>query len=589
MQEVLRNHDKGIPQPWVKRLREHLFFIIGFFLIVLMGALYVGNGGNVPVVPHDQLDDQVPAYEMAVKHWGSAFYPEFMGGQSSSTMAISVPGMLIFYRLLPSVTAFAINLLFAMVVAYVSLYGSLRLLGVRDSVGTLVALSFALLPFYSVYGSSSMGVPLMLCALILSVRDRRIVLPSVLCIAYAAFSSLVWVGFAVCFTLLLIALFYLIRGSRAKALRVAALLAILVLAYVLLNAELLSSVFGSGVEGHRLEFVLNAEPFSLKAVYNFFLEGQYHSVSNQYYLAVADIAIIATVGLWVLARKHSGKLSRGIKSLIRGACIGVVAAFCIAVFEVAFHSGAIIELRDMLPGSLRSFQFDRFYWLYPCIWYVTTGLSFESLIRVGTLRNNVVLSWMVVCLTVGLTLNVSLPHNIVYINAKAMATNGQSSQITWDEFYAEDLFEDIKADIEETSDGNKAVISIGLHPSVALHNGLTTLDGYSNNYPLEYKHEFGRIIQGELDKSESLSNYYWGWGSRCYAFSHELGQSYVIPKGSGITLKDFSMDVDALKEMGGGYIVSAVPIDQLREHGLEEIGHYDTSNSYYELWLYRIV
>ena len=89
---------------------------------------------------------------------------------------------------------------------------------------------------------------------------------------------------------------------------------------------------------------------------------------------------------------------------------------------------------------------------------------------------------------------------------------------------------------------------------------MATLDGYSTGYPLSYKHEFANIIEGELDKSEALHDYFWDWGNRCYAFSHELGRNYLIPKDSGLSIKDFSMDVEALKRMGGGYIISAVPI-----------------------------
>lgn len=116
---------------------------------------------------------------------------------------------------------------------------------------------------------------------------------------------------------------------------------------------------------------------------------------------------------------------------------------------------------------------------------------------------------------------------------------------------------------------------------------MATLDGYSTGYPLSYKHEFANIIEGELDKSEALHDYFWDWGNRCYAFSHELGRNYLIPKDSGLSIKDFSMDVEALKRMGGGYIISAVPIEQYESSGLREVGSYESDDSFYKLWVYE--
>ena len=68
---------------------------------------------------------------------------------------------------------------------------------------------------------------------------------------------------------------------------------------------------------------------------------------------------------------------------------------------------------------------------------------------------------------------------------------------TFKEFYSEASFMKIKDLIDRPVDSYK-VISVGLHPAVAQYNGFNTLDGYFANYPLEYKHEFRKIIENEL-------------------------------------------------------------------------------------------
>lgn len=65
------------------------------------------------------------------------------------------------------------------------------------------------------------------------------------------------------------------------------------------------------------------------------------------------------------------------------------------------------------------------------------------------------------------------------------------------------------------------VVSLGIDPAAALYHGFYCLDGYSNNYDLNYKHRFRRIIAPELNKSEYLADNFDHWGNRCYLFSAE--------------------------------------------------------------------
>lgn len=569
--------------------RSHCVALIALVLVVLPGVLYVGNGVHIPVIPHDQLDDQVICYMESAKHLGESYYIEFMGGQSSSALVTNVPGMQLFYFLLPPVTAFACNLLFVMTVSFISLYVFLQLLGVRDSAGALVSLAFSYLPFYSVYGLSSMGVPLILVALFLVAERDKLLLPVLLCIVYTFFSSLVWIGFAVCFMLSICAFHYAFRRMWRVFRGVGLLLIITIGTYIVFNLDMLSSILLSGVEGHRSEFALNPEEASLYAIWDFFLQGYYHSVSNHFFLAVVDIAAFGGGCIWVLRNLRNERASAPVKRLLKYIGLGLMTALFIAVFKVAYHSSLAIELRYLLPDSLRSFQLDRFYWLYPSIWYVTTGLAFEMLLRIGSLQKNVFFAWAAILVSIAMTLGTSLQNNVVLENANSMLSNRSSSLITWEQFYSEDLFDQIKEDIGKTSDGAlERVVSVGIHPAVALYNGLSTLDGYSTNYPLTYKHDFSRLIEGELAKSDTIKSYFWDWGNRCYVFSHELGLNFLIPRDSGIVLRDFSLNVDVLKEMGAGYVISAVPITNCNQIGLTEIGCYRTEQSYYELWLYKV-
>ncbi|MBM6972264.1 hypothetical protein H6A17_14720, partial [Mordavella massiliensis] len=103
------------------------------------------------------------------------------------------------------------------------------------------------------------------------------------------------------------------------------------------------------------------------------------------------------------------------------------------------------------------------------------------------------------------------------------------------------------------------------------YNGLSCIDGYSNNYSVSYKHEFRKIIGKELEKNENLKTYYDGWGNRCYLFAAEIPYMYTIHKDSGIVLKNLNLDVSALKELECDYLLSAVEIDSSNMQGEMEL------------------
>lgn len=145
---------------------------------------------------------------------------------------------------------------------------------------------------------------------------------------------------------------------------------------------------------------------------------------------------------------------------------------------------------------------------------------------------------------------------------------------TFNEFYATNVFKKIK---EQTSiDKNNRVASIGLHPSIAAYNGLYTIDGYSSNYELAYKHKFRKLIIEELNKNPSNKEYFDNWGSRCYVFDDELGRNFDVLKTSNNIPKVISLDLnmEQAKSMNLKYIISTVPIkendDYLLIHTLED-------------------
>lgn len=571
-----------------KLLRGRLFFLGGLACTVILAALYILAGGGIPADIHDTLDCELFSLILQAKSPGPGSHPEFMNGAWSALSLVS-PGSLLFYVVLPPLQAFSLNAAFVLLIAYIGCYLCLRRLCVRGWVAALTALLFSLLPFYSVFGLCIMGAPIAFLALLQAIdSDPPLWRPLLLCGLYGAFSSLSQVGFAVLAVFFTAILVCAVRGKRKAMRRVLACLILLGGIYVVENATLILQVAGLGdfPVSHRAEFVLPSGDFRWGEVRRFFVEGHYHAPSNHRWVLVLMLTSLVVFSARLMQRDIDGAQRR----LATMTVVILLFACAIAIVYVCYQTTAGNPLRQVLPASLQSLQLDRFYWLYPALWYLGLGLSAELLLRSapGWLLNATALSVILFCMM--MTAGVSGPEGQFVRNAKTAVLKEAPTYITWDRFFEEGLFDEIKEELIERNGGSDdfKVASIGLYPSIPLFNGFFCLDGYSNYYDLEYKHRFRELIAGELAENPVIREYFDTWGNRCYVFSHELGANYLFPKDGGRKIEDLRIDLDVFCEMGGRYLFCGVPIENPEGYGLSLVGEYSTEESYYAVWVYEV-
>lgn len=110
---------------------------------------------------------------------------------------------------------------------------------------------------------------------------------------------------------------------------------------------------------------------------------------------------------------------------------------------------------------------------------------------------------------------------------------------TFEGYYMKESYSKIKQEVGE----NKVLSIWPVDPMVAAMNGIYSIDGEHNLYPLSYKKKFYKIIKDELEASPRFRNYYMNWGHRVYAFvsdpeniridfieAKKLGANFVISK-----------------------------------------------------------
>ncbi len=459
----------------------------------------------------------------------------------------------------------------------------------------------------SAYGLSCQGIPLVFWAVVNFCRAdnwKKNVFYSLFILLYALFSSLILAGFAVFILLGIGILVFLFHKKIALALRLIYCSVLLLIVYIPANLAVFMSTFFPGCAtevSHRVEFdFVNLHYLNFfKQTCVMFILGQDAAASKHIFILLFVCMLCALVFFlpWFFKK---AVISEYVKKTYKILIIIITAAFAIAVFYGFYRFSAIgLALRaKYLPDALGSFAFERVYWFYPAMFYIAAGLGFELLWRLVADQKGVIsdslyrrcrigAAAVICCVAVATLLYSALAkENVLFLNVRTLfydvsAKNrnaGNINNMTWDEYWAVDLFEQAAKDIPEAKDKFR-VISIGMSPEPSLYNGFYALDAYSNNYPLNYKHKFRKIIADELAQSPRWKTYFDHWGNRCYAFSHELEFSRYH-KSADAKIHNFCFDLKTFKDMGGKYIFSGVEIVNPEKYGLTLCGSYKNDKSF---------
>lgn len=608
---------------------QKVWFLLGTLAVFFMGVPYILLGKDSLFVYHDQLDGEVIAYLLQARHlWdGSGILPEFMNGAAKTALTMPAPACVLLYRMLPAEAALACMQVAGSFAGYLGMFCLLKWAGDTSEAlqkrkgpvsftAMVIGCMYAYLPFLPVYGLSQYGLPLLLyCVLRLGEKDRSggsVVLSYLYVLLFGCNSSLVLSGFAVLGIWTVWEIVMLVGKRDRFSVRQVIAWGILLVTYLVENGSLLLQLFaGQGEEiSHKSEYVLAPVSFFGQFMTNL-LQGGQHSVDYHGGILVVLLLTLALL-LWKkrTAKKsdmqgnetvHNAEDNRLRNSVILSFCI----IFCFAAAAALWDSGIGITIRSNL-GALKGFQANRVLWLSPCLWYFLLGCCLLWLLeqlpergadpeKMKNGRGTVVMTGIVVAAALFLTAatagKILLESNLKPNLQKLV--NRNYAAMSFRDYYAVDVLDQVQEYLRENTGEEPEdyrVVSLGIDPAAALYHGFYCLDGYSNNYSLEYKHRFREIIAPELDKSEYLADNFDQWGNRCYLFSAECPGYYTIEKG-GFYFQNYEINAESLRQLGGSYLLSAAYIDHSEDTGLELMRPeaFETENSYYRIYLYRVM
>jgi hypothetical protein len=553
--------------------QEKAYFILALLIIAIWVAPYFILGQQAHMRIHDNLDSNIAWYKVlndSGQIFGSvhANIPQIINGQLSRNAIYSeYYGIVELFHLFPSVIAYGLNQAISRFIAFLGMYFLLKKYVIKGEKQGIIrigaALTFALTPFWANGMLSILGMPLALWAF-LNIRNRERTWVSIITITLLPFYSTFMLGFF--FFLSAMGAFWLVDVIRKKKpqLRLFFSIAYMTLIYLSIEYRDFSSLILSNEKTSRSEFF--ASNNSLAATFQLILKNYivgHNQDQTLYEFVILPTGILALIVVLLQKSWRKEKLFIWLH----------LANFLLSVWYAFWWYKGWAPLKEKI-SVLNTFNFSRFHYLRPMIIYILFAVSLQILWQ---LKHKLWRSLAVLLVILQLIALIPTNEQIDYRDSPSIG-----------QFYAVNEFNDIKKFIGKPVQDYR-VVSIGLHPAVAQYNGLYTLDTYNNFYPLEYKHQFREIIAPELEKNTSLKTYFDQWGGRCYIFVDELGKHYLFSKNTNKVINHLELNTHALKQLGGDYILSAVPIANAKENQLELQKVFNSKDAYWRIYLYKVM
>lgn len=543
---------------------------LGVIVAVMIMLPYIILGEDAFITIHDFLDSN-PVHAKTLISLNLVGNPEgvlpILDGVSSLNYMPLIPIDIknILYLIMPLYWAIICNMLFVKVMAFWGMFllCSNYILKGNLLYSLLASILFCLVPFYADYGLSSAGVPLFLyCVLNLECR-KKLWQSYVLIAFFACNSSLTLVGVFLCLFWVAWICLKWFQGRKIQTLHIYGMM-ILVAIYLFANISIIYNYFfPSDIISHRVEFA-NSETWIsyVIQVVMLYLFSQYHAGGF-----FAALVLFVALMVFILFGRNDKKLK-----------YYIVVYLTIAVLILM---GTLVKL---LPFTIfKSFQFDRFYFLYPSLCFILLAKAYSYL----TQKRRIV-----ICLTGILAVSTLYYDSEFKTNVKLISGLAKIDSPTFRQYFDMALFSKIKCELNADDQFGCKVVSVGIHPTVAEYNGFYTIDAYAFSYSLDYKRKFRNVISKELDKDDALKSYFDDWGSRCYVFSAELkdqGNQYLCSKEDNLLIENLDINTKALKDLGCQYVFSAVDIKNYKELNLDFVNAYTTSDSYWNIRVYRVI
>ena len=446
----------------------------------------------------------------------------------------------------------------------------------------ITATAYGLIPVFPAYGIAFTSVPLIVFLL------RRIYCKpnKWLYLGVFLYPLLSYFSYFGIFLLAYVALAVVILWIRDKHFPKGITLSLFLLAagYIVFEHRLFKEMLFSDVvtiRGSMVSADLSLAE-NLKSVWAVFTATNFHEQDSHMYLVLPVCLIgLLLINIGYIRKKEYKKIWTDSCNLV----LGLIMFNCI-VYGL-YDWKAFRDLVEAIVPQLTGFQFNRFTFFNPFLWYALLFLIvkrvYDSRKKAAMwLANGIVVLAAVIVMFMPQMYNDF--YNTCYYNAYSIIKQKPVSGLNYEEYYSQDLFTYIKEEIGYDGEWSAAY---GLNPAVLQFNGIATVDGYLGMYSQEYKEAFRKVIAPALETAEGNRIYFDNWGARAYLFSGSDESTYGPTRDLVLNDNSLQIDTDAYKAIGGQYIFSRIELSNSEELGLVLKGVYSRDSSPYTIYLYE--
>lgn len=574
----------------MSKLKKQWYLILVEILIFMQAAVFLLFRDDSYIAVHDNLDLFVAHFK--IMKLNNAFFSHnailpMVGGVTRDDFGSEFSLYNILYFLLPSFTAYMIGYALKIAIGFSSV-----LILAKDvykekyqeyrPILIIIALSFGLIPVFPTYGIAFTSVPLLIYLLrrIYSKPSLSLYI-AVFCyplISYFSYFGFFLLAYMVCGVIIL----WIKDKKFPKTIFLSMIL--LTLGYVCFEYRLFNEMLFSNTVTIRGTMINADLTFTemLKSIGNVFANSIFHAQDSHFYVAMPVCIVGIVIINYFHIKRHEYK-----KILVDSCNLTFLTILFNCMIYGLYDLKAFRELFETILPPLKGFQFNRTIYFNTFLWY---ALLFLVLKRLYDTRKKKYLYFANIVAVFAVMFVMFEPqvyndfYYTCYENLYKIFKNQDPSNLNFREFYSEDLFSEIKGEINYSGEW---CVAYGMHPAVLEYNGISTLDGYLGLYSQEYKENFRKIIAPALEQSEEFKTYFDDWGARAYLFSGAGENTYQPARNLVLNITKLYIDTDAFKKLNGKYIFSRIEISNADELNLECRGIFSKSTSPYTIYVYE--
>ncbi|MBD5520930.1 MAG: hypothetical protein HDR03_06840 [Lachnospiraceae bacterium] len=565
-----------------------IFPIAGF--LIFEGGIFFYFGEKSYIAVHDNMDLFIAQFRMLQNtnsFWKHGVDVPFLGGISRDNLPSELSLYSLLYMVFSTYTAYILGLLIKVVIAIVSFKLLIQELYPEKyadyrPIVYMVGFVYGILNLFPAYGFAFASMPLAAYLLIRIYRKpSKLLYLALFCyplVSYFSYMGIFILGYIV------IAIIWLSIRDKKPTWALMIALVILAIGYVVCEYRLFSQMLLSDEVTIRSSIV-NAD-LSVKEVLSeiaaVWKEGIFHAdgVHTKLVLPLC-IVYFATNNIRYLTKKQPKQILHD-----RFNFVMLFIVFNSVVYGL-YDFAPVRTLFETLIPQLQGLQFNRTIFFNPFLWYAALFLILVRLYDMGIWQ-----MWaanIVVCLAVLVVILTPTRYNDIYNTCYCRAYEyfhgTEVDALDYEQFYAVDLFTEIKEKIDYHGEW---AVAYGMHPAVLEYNDIATLDGYLGFYSQQYKEDFRKVITPALERMEETRIYYDDWGARAYLYSGTDPSIVNASKTIYATDHDIYIDAESLGALGGKYIFSRINISNADEAGLVLVDSFTSADESYTIYLYEL-